>query len=51
MQFESKMIVSYNNTTGQIDFIGDQYESNPSNQMARIPYLADHWRFTPFNLS
>jgi hypothetical protein len=45
MQFESKMIVSYNNTTGQIDFIGEQYVTFiPENSKASLLIYRQNWK-------
>jgi hypothetical protein len=45
MQFESKMIVSYNNTTGQIDFVGDQYVTFiPENSKASLLIYRQDWK-------
>jgi hypothetical protein len=45
MQFESKMIVSYNNTTGLIDFIGEQYITFiPENSKASLLIYKQDWK-------
>ena len=45
MQFKSKMIVSYNNTTGQIDFVGEQYVTFiPENSKASLLIYRQNWK-------
>ena len=43
--FEKGMLVSYNNTTGQIDFVGEQYVTFiPENSKASLLIYRQNWK-------